>query len=216
MPQKKSSTRNPEPLNIFLIGSPGAGKATQAKFLAKKYGLVDFDMGVEQEKQRKKDKDLDKLFKKVVDTGKMNKSKVYLQMVEAFLDRTHSSRSILFDGHPKKPKEVKSVFSILTKLGRTRRVCVFLEVPWEEAVKRNLKRGGYVKGKKRADDDPEVIEVRYYNAYAQVQLAKEVYKKLYPFAVVDGLGTIAQVAKRVDQAVKKLLKQLDEKGTDKK
>ncbi len=41
------ATKKFPPFNLILLGDPGAGKATQAAYFAKKYNMFDFDMGKE-------------------------------------------------------------------------------------------------------------------------------------------------------------------------
>lgn len=115
--------------NLFLLGYPGAGKATQGKIFAKKFNLYDLDMGVEQHRLRKTNKELDALFKKSVDKGKMNPTGVYRKILSSALDRIPKNQAILFDGHPKMPNEVIFLSKILKKQGRTNNLVIFLEVP---------------------------------------------------------------------------------------
>ena len=42
---KKSVKKQAPTFNIILLGDPGAGKATQAAYFAKKYDMLDYDMG---------------------------------------------------------------------------------------------------------------------------------------------------------------------------
>ncbi len=207
---KKPEPQPQQPINIFLLGGPGAGKATQARLLVKKYGLLDLDMGVLQLRARQNDKSLNKLYAKTVDVGKMAPTQAYRKLLSKTLQKVPSTASLLFDGHPKMPGEVRFVRSLLRSLGRTRSVCVYLEIPWKETLKRNSKRAGYVKGHKRPDDSPEAIQRRYYNARAWIEKSKPWYEKFYPTLTVSGLGTVRQVEKRIDRALKKLL-QLYEK-----
>ncbi len=197
--------------NLFLLGYPGAGKATQGKIFAKKFNLYDLDMGVEQHRLRKTNKELDALFKKSVDKGKMNPTGVYRKILSSALDRIPKNKAILFDGHPKMPNEVIFLSKILKKQGRTNNLVIFLEVPWQVCRKRALNRQHGYDGNKRADDTEKAVKERYYNARKWIKLAKPVYTKLYPITTVSGVGTVDTVTKRIDTALKKLITQLHEK-----
>jgi adenylate kinase len=212
---RKDQPHQPKPINIFLLGTPGAGKATQSAILAKKFRLYDLDMGLEQLKQRKLDPELDKIYQKTVDVGKMSPTRVYKRLVENVLKTIPAHTGILFDGHPKMPVEVRFVARLLKKYGRTKCVCVYLDIPWSETVKRNLARKGYRSGLKRPDDSLSAIRVRFHNARHWVKLSKPVYKKLFPLASVSGLGSVTNVAGRIDKALIKLFKTFDEKGDGK-
>lgn len=205
---KRQTTKNKEPLNIFLVGDIGSGKGTQGKLLKKKFKLYDIDMGVEQEHQRKANKKLDAIFKKTVDVGKMNPTGIYRKLVTSAIVRTPRTRGILFAGHPKMPSEVRFVNKLLAKVGRTRVISIYLSVPWEETVERNLKRKGYFGNKRRADDSLVAIMKRKHFSQAYLLKSKPLYMSLYPFAQVSGLGTILEVHKRVMRAIERLQKQV--------
>lgn len=202
------TTPSRAPLNIFLVGDLGAGKATQSAFLKKKFGLYEVDMGVEQELQRRRDPKLDALFRRTIDIGKLNPTGTYRLLLKNCIVRVPASQGILFDGHPKMPDEVRYASRLLKKAGRNKIISVYLTVPWKETVKRNLKRKGYLGDKRRADDSMVALKNRYKYVQASIRKARPVYKSLYPFTVVSGIGTILEVRKRVMQAVERLTKKL--------
>lgn len=199
------------PLNIFLVGDLGAGKATQSAFIKREFGLHEFDFGLEQALLRKKDRALDTLLKKTVDIGKLTPTQVYRAVVSAAIQKIKLSQGILFDGGPRMPGEVRMVSKLLEKQKRTRSICIYLTVPKSEAIRRIQSRPGYFGTGKRVDDSPEAIYNRFKYVQASVRQAREVYKTLYPFAVVSGLGTVEEVHERVLKTIKRLEKQLDTK-----
>lgn len=208
--QKKSSfTALRAPLNIFFLGDLGAGKATQSALLAKKYRLAIIDMGVEQEVQRRRDPKTDAIFRRTVDVGVMNPTKIYRTLVANAVKRTPKSQGIIFAGHPKMPAEVRYVSRLMRKVGRKRIISLYSTIPWKETLKRNLRRKGYFGHKKRADDSLEAIKKRRHFSQANLVKSQPVYKSLYPFAKVSGMGTVAEVHERVLKAVERLTKKLD-------
>lgn len=197
------------PLNIFLVGDLGAGKATQSALIKNEYNLHEFDFGLEQARLRRKDKALDAFLKKTVDIGKLTPTRVYRQVVGAAIANISPEQGILFDGGPRMPGEVKLVSKLLAKGKRKRSICVYLTVSKPEALRRLTNRPGYFGKGKRADDSIEAINNRYKYVQASVHKAREVYKTLYPFAVVSGLGTVEEVHERVLKTIKRLEKKLD-------
>lgn len=206
--QTTVSVRAKQPLNIFFLGDLGAGKATQSAVLAKKYKLTVIDMGIEQEKQRRQDPKIDAIFKKSVDAGKMNPTAIYRMLVKNAIERVPETRGIIFAGHPKMPNEVRYVARLMKKLGRTRIISVYVSIPWSETMKRNLKRKGYFGDKKRADDSLAALKIRRNFAQANLIKSQPIYKSLYPFKRISGMGTVAEVTARVGKTVESLLAQV--------
>lgn len=205
----KKVTPASAPLNIFFLGDLGAGKATQSALLAKKYNLYVIDMGVEQEVQRQQDPKIDAIFKRSVDVGVMNPTKIYRKLVTNAIRRVPKTQGIIFAGHPKMPDEVRYVARLMKKIGRTRVVSVYVTIPWKETLRRNTQRKGYFGNKKRADDSLEAIKKRRHFSQANLVKSQPVYKSLYPFTKISGMGTIKEVAARVSSAVEKLIHKLD-------
>ncbi len=197
------------PLNIFLVGDLGAGKATQSRLLRKKYPLYDFDFGKEQARLRAKDKDLDIYLSRTVDVGKMTPTSVYRKVVKDVLLHVPERKGMLFDGGPKAPAEVLQVARWMRQNKRLRNICIYLSVPWKETVRRNQKRKGYFGSRKRADDDIRAIKNRYKYVQSKIHKARAVYKTLYPFAAVSGIGSVKEVHARVLTAIERLTKKLD-------
>jgi adenylate kinase len=203
-----SRVNKTSPLNIFVLGDLGSGKGTQSNLLQKKFPLYEIDMGVEQEVQRRKDPKLDALFKRTVDIGVLNPTRTYRLLLRNAVARVPKSKGILFAGHPKAPAEVRYLHRLLRKIGRTKAIAVYITIPWKETIRRNLKRKGYFGNKRRADDSFESLKVRKHYAQASLRKSRVVYKSLYPFTQISGMGTVKEVHKRVMRAVERLTKQL--------
>lgn len=203
------STNPRAPLNIFLVGDLGAGKATQSALLRKEFPLYDFDFGKEQAHLRAKDKALDEYLSRTVDVGKMTPTSVYRKVVKEVLAKVPVQKGMLFDGGPKAPAEVLQVARWMRQNKRTRNICIYLSVPWKETVRRNRKRKGYFGSKKRADDDMRAIKNRYTYVQSKIHQARPVYKSLYPFAAVSGIGSVQEVHERVLKAIDRLIRKLE-------
>lgn len=197
------------PLNIFFLGDLGAGKATQSALLAKKYNLHIIDMGVEQELQRRKNPKIDAIFRRSVDVGVMNPTKIYRTLVTNAIRRVPKMQGIIFAGHPKMPDEVRYVARFMKRVGRTRIVSIYLTIPWKETLRRNTQRKGYFGDKKRADDSLEAIKKRRHFSQANLVKSQPIYKSLYPFKKISGMGSVREVSREVSRTVENLIKKLD-------
>ncbi len=205
------SKLKPLPLNIILLGDPAAGKATQAKLLAKKYKLHDFDMGKELTRRRKVDKSLDRLLRVYNDNGKLTPTAVVRQILDQVIHKTPTQTGILFDGHPKMIGEARLVRKWLRETHRLQPLVVYLSVPLAETVKRISSRKGYFDGKygKRADDNVTALKNRQDYYRKNVAEVINFFKFEYDFIKVSGVGTISEVENRINKAVDKYSKNLN-------
>ena len=122
------------PVNIILLGDPGAGKATQAEFLCKKYSLYNLDMGAELRKPA--------LVKKHDYAGRVGRGILARAVVvqdifrDFLLNKISKGQGIIFNGTPKKISEAKLVASLLKKTNRSEPLFIYLSIPFIEIVKR--------------------------------------------------------------------------------
>lgn len=200
------------PMNLVLLGDPGAGKATQAAYFAKKYKMYDYDMGRELTLLREKDKAADAVMKKNNDRGILTPTKIVRELNKKTILQTPSTKGILFDGHPKMVGEAKLVSKMLRDAKRAKPLVLYLRIPQAEVIERIQKRKGYYNTKfnKRADDSAVGLRNRakyYRNNIAEVV---EFFKNTYTFANIDGVGTRAQVRARIQKAIDFYLKHYDE------
>lgn len=196
-------------LNVILLGDVGAGKATQSARLAKKYGLVDFDMGRELTLLRQKDKKIHQIQERTADLGKLTPTKIVRDILIKKISTTKSTKGILFDGHPKMIGEAKLLRKLLNQAKRSDPLVIYLKISPEETVKRISKRHGYqnTKYKKRSDDTSAGLKNRA--KYYRQQMAKvtKYLARHYEFVCLDGFGTPVQVEKRINKAVKDFISQ---------
>ena len=136
---------------ILVVGPPGAGKGTQAKMIAKKFGYKHISTG---EILRGLDRNT-KLGKKVfaiIDKGNFVPAKTTVDIVlKYFKENIKSTDIILLDGFPRNMVQAKLIegkIKIIKVIAFTGRNSVFKE--------RLMKRG-----QGRADDTKEVINHRF-------------------------------------------------------
>jgi adenylate kinase family enzyme len=184
---------NSKPFNLILLGDPAAGKATQAAWIAKRYGMFDFDMGQELRRPAVR-----KMFDYEHSTarGKLTPTRIVRGIMCEKITRTNLSKGILFDGFPKMAGEARLLVRQLKKTGRSAPLVIYLHVSAKEAYHRRMKRG-------RKDDTQEALVNRI--AYYRKDVARTVafFKTIYTFKKISGLGAPKQVAAKIEQEIKK-------------
>lgn len=198
----KKTGKKPQ-FNMILLGDPGAGKATQGAYFAKKYKMYDHDMGRELTLLREKNKTAEAVMKKNNDAGKLTPTKIVREINRKVVLSLPKSKPILFDGHPKMVGEAKLVARYLKQTARTNPLVVYLRIPAEEVVRRIQKRKGYYNTKfnKRADDSAAALRNRAKYYRKNIAEVVDFFKSNYTFQYIDGLGTRTEVRKRIQKAI---------------
>lgn len=210
--RKTSSALIKPSLNLILLGDPGAGKATQTALLAKKYSFFDFDMGRELTLARQRDKEIDAIQKRTADKGALTPTKVVRKIFKDRLERLSQNKGIVFDGTPKMLGEAKLIVGLLKKSKRKNPLVIYLQIPENEIIKRVTKRKGYYNTKfsQRSDDSLQALKNRAKYYRTNIKQVTTYFSNIYPFVRIDGTGTIAEVQKRIQNAISFYLNNYDE------
>ena len=140
---------------ILLVGPPGSGKTTQAKFLAKKYAIPAMSMADLLKKQMSAEKKdpVTKALAASIASGEVMPDQAAADLVKLNLNRTDHHKGFILDGFPATAGQAKALDRLLEDERLPKPVVVVLDVPDEVIRKRLLAR-------RRADDKPENIERR--------------------------------------------------------
>lgn len=150
-------------MDLILFGIQGAGKGTVAKALAEKYNMTIFETGAALRDIAKKDSELGKKVKKIIEAGNLVPNDIVMEIVEDFIHNLENEESgVIFDGVPRSTFQAESLNTLLKKLNRDF-IAAELVLEPEIAMERLLKRVVIKDGKevKRKDDTPEIIEKRF-------------------------------------------------------
>ena len=88
-------------MKLILLGAPGAGKGTQAKFICEKFGIPQISTGDMLRAQVKAGTPLGLEAKKHMDSGGLVPDAVIIGMVKARLQEPDCKNGYLFDGFPR-------------------------------------------------------------------------------------------------------------------
>lgn len=123
-------------MRIVLVGPPGAGKGTQAQFLAKELAVPHISTGDLFRANISKGTALGREAQSYMKAGKFVPDSVTIGMAEDRLEQPDTSGGFLLDGFPRNLHQAESLDRYLAGRGIQLDAVLDLEVPEAEVVKR--------------------------------------------------------------------------------
>ena len=118
-------------MRLILLGCPGAGKGTQAKFLTEKYHIPQISTGDILRTAIREDTELGKKVKAIIEEGHLVPDDIVIQLVQERIKQPDTANGFLLDGFPRTVAQAEA----LQKLTPIDYV-VDIDVPEEEVVRR--------------------------------------------------------------------------------
>jgi adenylate kinase len=127
-------------LDLVLLGPVGAGKGTQARRIAIRHGVPHIASGDLLRTHRQQDTELGRQAKSYMQRGALVPDDLVITMI---LDRMHepdAQHGALLDGFPRTLPQAEALDEELTKVGRTLKLALYLQVPFETLMDRAANR----------------------------------------------------------------------------
>jgi len=209
-------------VNLILLGPPGAGKGTQAKFIAKKFNLYQLSTGDLLKEEIKNKTEIGKKIKHVIAHGDYVVDEIVNQLLKTVTTNPSNRNSIIFDGYPRNINQAENLETILNADNQSINFILFLKVTREVIEKRILGRitcekcnktfNKYLNNeeiekhkcgnnylKKREDDNQEVIITRYEEYMKKTKPVLNFYSSRSYFYEIDGSQKIQAITGKIEQ-----------------
>ncbi len=197
-------------MKIIMLGAPGAGKGTQAKMIAEKYGIPHISTGDIFRSNIKDGTELGMEAKKYMDQGLLVPDELTVKILLDRVARADCRNGYVLDGFPRTIPQAEVLDQALEKIGDQINFAVNVSVPDENIVKRMSGRRAcvgcgatyhieHIPPKKegicdtcgmelilREDDKPETVQNRLNVYHSQTQPLIEFYQKKGILQTVDG------------------------------
>mgnify|MGYP002553191192 FL=1 len=204
-------------MKIIMLGAPGAGKGTQAKMIADKYGVPHISTGDIFRANIKNGTELGMEAKKYMDQGLLVPDELTVRILLDRVAQDDCKNGYVLDGFPRTIPQAEVLDSELTKLGDHIDYAINVDVPDENIVKRMsgpracLTCGAtyhieHVPPKKegicdvcgselvlRDDDKPETVKNRLNVYHEQTQPLIDFYTEKGVLKTVDGTVPMEEV-----------------------
>jgi adenylate kinase len=185
-------------MRLIIMGPPGAGKGTQAKFIAEHFKIPAISTGDIFRANVSEGTPLGIKAKGFMDAGDYVPDEVTNLMVRNRIDDPDAARGFLLDGYPRTLSQVEELDGMIKFTGHQLDAVVCLTVDQDEIVSRLLQRA-QVEG--RADDTEDVIRRRQEVYLEQTEPLIEVYHQRGIVVEVDGMGEVSDVTDRIFEAL---------------
>jgi adenylate kinase len=185
-------------MRLIIMGPPGAGKGTQAKFIAEHFGIPAISTGDIFRANVSRGTELGVEAKRYMDAGEYVPDEVTNRMVRNRIEEADADPGFLLDGYPRTLAQVEELDGMIERTGHALDAVVVLTVDQDEVVDRLLQRA---ETDGRADDTAEVIRRRQEIYAEETAPLVDVYRDRGLLIEVDGLGDIEDVTKRIFDAL---------------
>jgi adenylate kinase len=185
-------------MRLIIMGPPGAGKGTQAKFIAEHFKIPAISTGDIFRANVSEGTELGIEAKRYMDAGEYVPDEVTNLMVRNRIDEPDAANGFLLDGYPRTLAQVEELDGMIRFTGHRLDAVVCLTVDQDEIVHRLLQRA-QVEG--RADDTEDVIRRRQVLYAEQTEPLISVYKERGLVVEIDGMGEVSEVTQRIFEAL---------------
>ncbi|MCC8140261.1 MAG: adenylate kinase [Lachnospiraceae bacterium] len=204
-------------MKIIMLGAPGAGKGTQAKKIAEKYGIPHISTGDIFRANIKNGTKLGNKVKTYMDQGLLVPDELVCDLVVDRIQQADCAKGYILDGFPRTIPQAESLDSALNAAGESVDYAIDVNVPDANIVKRMGGRRAcvgcgatyhlvYAPTKKegicdvcggelilRDDDKPETVQKRLDVYHEQTQPLIDYYDKKGILRTVDGSMSMEDV-----------------------
>ena len=212
---------------IILFGAPGAGKGTQAVYVAQKLNLVHIATGDLFRQAIEQGTELGIQVKSYMEKGMLVPDEITIRMVLERMSAPDCESGVVFDGFPRNLEQARALDEALAKQAKAIDRVVYIKVSEEELLKRLSGRwvcrncqtpyhaidsppkvwgecdkcGGELY--QRPDDTVETVEKRLQVYSTETAPLIDYYTRAGKLMEVDGEGGIGGVGRRIIEALRR-------------
>lgn len=212
-------------LGIVLMGPPGAGKGTQAKFISEKFGIPQISTGDILRGHVREKTALGTKAKDYMDKGLLVPDEIVVEMVARRISDGDCAKGFILDGFPRTVKQAEELETTLSTSGKAIKTVIGIEVQRKELVRRISGRrmckdcgaayhvifnppqntdacdkcGGDLY--QRDDDKEDTVDARLKVYESDTMPVIEFYKKRGKFSSINGIGSMDSITASIVKAI---------------
>ncbi|WP_299142385.1 adenylate kinase [uncultured Tateyamaria sp.] len=190
-------------MNIILLGPPGAGKGTQARFLVEERGMVQLSTGDMLRAAKDSGTEMGLIVADVMARGALVTDEIVIGLIREQLE-TVKANGFIFDGFPRTLAQADALNDLLAEKGESLDGVIELEVDDEVLVERIVGRAAEAAAAGqpvRADDNADAMKIRLMEYYKKTSPLIGYYYAKGQLTKIDGLGEIADVKAAISKTL---------------
>jgi adenylate kinase len=225
----KDTVTSTRPVNLILLGPPGAGKGTQARILMDRFGLVQLSTGDLLRGAVAAGTEAGLAANAVMEKGELVSDEIVLAVLRERLDQSDVAAGTILDGFPRTAAQAEALDALLADRGQQIDAVISLEVDDEAMVERVSGRytcatcgEGYHDSfkkpasdgicdkcggsemKRRADDNAETVRTRLSAYHADTAPLIDYYAARGSLTGIPAMGEIGDIAGAMNAIVSPL------------
>ncbi len=207
-------------MRLVILGPQGAGKGTQAEYLADKYGIPHIATGDMFRWAIRQGDELGRAVKDYVEAGRLVPDELTIRVVSERLDADDAASGWILDGFPRNLAQAEGLERLMRSKGRELDRALVIDVPEDVSLRRTLGRrvcencgatyhedrpprndwvcdrcGGRVVA--RSDDSEATVRERLRTYHEQTEPLKDYYRERGRLLEVDGTASPEEVFERI-------------------
>ncbi len=212
-------------MNIILLGPPGAGKGTQARYLVENRNMIQLSTGDMLRDAKDSGSEMGKIVAEVMASGNLVTDEIVIGLIRERLEGDKQG-GFIFDGFPRTLAQADALAALLAEKGETLDAVVEMQVDDEALVERITARStcgdcgevynditkpqpadgkcskcGGADFKRRADDNADSLKQRLMEYYKKTSPLIGYYYAKGDLRSVNGLGEIDDVRAEIAAAL---------------
>lgn len=218
-------------MNLILFGPPGAGKGTQADYLAKQYGFAKLSTGDMLRAAVASGSELGQKAKGIMAAGQLVPDDLMITLIRDRIRQADCQKGFILDGFPRTEAQAKALDEMLTAEKKSLNAVIELKVNDGELTERITGRfscakcgAGYhdtfkkpaaagvcdecgsTEFSRREDDKAETVSKRLESYHRQTAPLLPYYQGRGVLTTVDGMAEIDEVTRQIEASLAPLAK----------
>ena len=210
--------------SVIFIAPPAAGKGTQSSRL-EDLGYIHISTGDMLREEISSGSKLGMEIKEIIDKGNLVSDELVYELIKNKLDNI--TKPFILDGYPRTLTQAESLDNLLQELNLNNYEVIYLDLPFEEALKRALGRLTCSCGAsyniyyenlapkkdgicdkcgesltKRCDDNEESFKVRFETFINNTKPIKEFYENKNKLHIIDALASNEEITDKIKEILK--------------
>jgi adenylate kinase len=194
-------------LNVVFIGPPGAGKGTQAKIIAEKFGLMYMSTGEMIRKEIEEQTELGKIAQPYLENGDIVPDDIAIRLIERKIQSHRNVKGFIFKGFPSTLVQAYILGGLLKKRDTSVSLVIEIKTSTLQSIKRLTARSRTAKARSYdMDTDTIIHRLEVYEQRSSKII--DFYKKHNKFMSFNGDIDENTITQQVSDTIEKAFKEI--------